>query len=159
MSKHKPTDLVWSGIVDAVTLSAASSVVATLTGGLFANLLTDQVINWLGKDRKNQHPETALEVLERAKSELAAAMHSIAQLEETAKSAQIEATDLQTQIQTLKTDKAAAQLLLQADREAVVKLIGEANSRGRVRGAVEGLFVGIIASLAATAIWLFATQT
>jgi len=149
---------VWSGIVDAVTFSAVSSVAASLAGGAFGTLLANHIANVLYAREKNTNSETVFTVLERAKSELEAAMNSIAQLEKTAKSAQARATDLKEEIATLDAQQKAAQAALKEDEEAFLSLMAKANSRGRARGWVECVLLGTLASLAASAIWLYATK-
>lgn len=154
MSKKGPNDIVWAGIVDAITFSAASSVVASLTpiaGGALANLLHERLSIWMGKAREEKRAETPLETLERAKAELTAAMTSIAQLEEAARSAQSQAADLRKDVEALTADKTAAEALLQVDRLALTRVL----SRGRVRGLLEGFVAGVLASLVASAIWYF----
>jgi hypothetical protein len=152
MDKQRSTGIQWSGVIDAVTLAAASSVttsiVASLAGGALANLLHEQLMTFGRKGGTGSEPETPLEVLNRVKEDLAAAMTSIAQLEESAKSAQIKSTELNDDIEKLKAQKSAAQAILREDQAAVAQIL----SRGRVRGWVEGLVIGVAGSLIASGI-------
>jgi hypothetical protein len=88
------------------------------------------------------------------KRDLEAAISAVQDLQYEANDRKLEADDLQALVAKLQEDKNAAESLLKIPEESFMRLVGGATSKGRIRGLMEGAFVGFITGvLSSLLVW------
>jgi hypothetical protein len=82
--------------------------------------------------------------LAQVQSDLEAAIEAVKGLRQNADESKREAEKLQAVVGQLEQDKKAAEELVKLPEEAVARLIYRANAKGRGRGLVEGICIGLV---------------
>lgn len=96
--------------------------------------------------------------LDSVKRDLEAALQAVAALKSDALDRKAEAEDLRTSVEQLKSEKYAAETLLQLPKDSVTNLLTSALAKVRVRGLIEGLLVGFLSgALSSALIWWLTT--
>jgi chromosome segregation ATPase len=92
-------------------------------------------------------------------SDLQAAVAAVGELQESATKSKKESDQLQSEIARLREDRAVAEDLMKVPEEAFARMLSRASAKGRGRGLMEGivvgLFTGVISSLV---VWYFTTN-
>lgn len=82
--------------------------------------------------------------LGQVKQDLEAAINAVSSLQAEAAERKAEANQLQEAVSRLQQDKSTAESLLRVPEESVVRLLWRASSKGRIRGLLEGAFIGFL---------------
>lgn len=82
--------------------------------------------------------------LAQVQSDLEAAIQAVKGLRQNADESKREAEQLQAVVGQLEQDRKAAEELVKLPEEAVARLIYRANAKGRGRGLVEGVCIGLV---------------
>lgn len=85
--------------------------------------------------------------LGQVKRDLEAAINAVSSLQAEATDRKTEADQLQAVISRLQEDKNTAESLLRVPEESLVRLVGRAGSKGRIRGLIEGGVIGFVSGV------------
>jgi flagellar motility protein MotE (MotC chaperone) len=94
--------------------------------------------------------------LEKVRSDLMDAVGAVESLQEEAQKSKEEVTNLNQQLAKLREDKETTESLLRVPEESFARVLDKASSKAQWKGLIIGFFLGILASLAANAIWQYA---
>ena len=95
--------------------------------------------------------------LEKVRADLLDAVNAVESLQEEAQQSKSEVSNLNEELEKLREDKETTENLLKVPEESFARVLDKASSKAQWRGLFIGFFLGILASLAATAIWEFTT--
>jgi hypothetical protein len=88
------------------------------------------------------------------KEELEGAIEAVGLLQKDAEIQKTQVNELQETISNLSQDKQTAEALLAVPHESVMRLIGEASTRARYRGWIEGSVIGLVTGfLSGLVVW------
>ncbi|MBK6659275.1 MAG: hypothetical protein IPG43_14495 [Proteobacteria bacterium] len=92
--------------------------------------------------------------LDQIRKELEAAAEAVGELRREAFDNKQEAESLRQSLKQLEQDKVTAETLLQVPEESFSRMLARANSKARIRGIVEGLFIGLsTGGMSSLAVW------
>jgi len=98
--------------------------------------------------------DARLKKLDSIKGDIEAAVEAVTEIQRDARLSKEKTESLQKEILALKADKQAAEAILQAPRDSVVKLLGTAISNDRRKGRIEGVLIGLVTgAVSSWAIW------
>lgn len=102
--------------------------------------------------------DARLKKLDSIKGDIEAAVEAVTEIQRDARLSKEKTESLQKEIIALKADKEAADAMLQAPRDSVVKFLGAAISNDRRQGRIEGVLIGLLTgALSSWAIWFLTT--
>lgn len=93
--------------------------------------------------------------LEKVKSDLLDAVDAVRSLEEEARKSKDESDRLDAQLSKLRKDKETTEELLKLPQDSFARVLAKASRGAQWIGIVIGFFLGILASLIASWIWIF----
>jgi hypothetical protein len=92
--------------------------------------------------------------LDQIRSDLTDAAEAVAELQREARDNKQEAEALRESVKQLEQDKVTAETLLQVPEESFSRMLARANSRARIRGILEGTFIGFLTgSVSSFLVW------
>lgn len=92
--------------------------------------------------------------LDQIKADLTAAVEAVAELQREAHDNKKEAESLRASVKQLEQDKVTAETLLQVPEESFSRMLARANAKARVRGILEGSFIGFMTgALSSLLVW------
>lgn len=104
--------------------------------------------------------DARLKKLVTIKDDIEAAVEAVTELQRDATSNKKELERLRQEILTLKADKEAAEAVLQAPKDSVLKFLSTAISDDRRKGRIEGILIGLLTgAVSSWAIWFLTTPS
>lgn len=102
--------------------------------------------------------DARLKKLDSIKWDIEAAVEAVTEIQRDARLSKEKTESLQKEILALKTDQEAAEAMLQAPRDSVVRFLGTAISNDRRQGRIEGVLIGLVTgALSSWVIWFLTT--
>jgi peptidoglycan hydrolase CwlO-like protein len=100
-----------------------------------------------------------LEKLSKIQEDLGEAMQAVSELQNSAMTAKKEADSLEQEVGRLREDKAAAEELIKVPEEAFARMLSRASAKGRGRGLLEGIIVGLLTGgVSSWIVWYFTSR-
>jgi peptidoglycan hydrolase CwlO-like protein len=134
----------------------------SLSVEIIASRLFDQLLRMYGLDgfAKILRPERTIDErltkLTKIQEDLGDAMKAVAELQKSATTAKKEADELESEVGRLRQDRAVAEEMVKVPEEAFGRLLARASAKGRGRGLLEGIVVGLLTGgLSSWVVWYF----
>jgi chromosome segregation ATPase len=108
--------------------------------------------------KKQPGSDDPIAKLEKIQSDLQGALAAVAELERGAKAKQQEAADLQKAVTRLQEDKKAVEDVIKIPEEAFARMHKRASAKGRGRGLLEGLAIGLVTGFASSLLVWYLTK-
>lgn len=137
----------------------------SLSVEIVASRVVDQFLRMYGLDGfiKILKPEPTIDErltkLAKIQEDLGDALKAVEELQKSATTAKKEADELESEVHRLRQDKVVAEELVRVPEEAFARLLARASAKGRGRGLLEGIVVGLFTGgLSSWAVWYFTTR-
>jgi len=115
----------------------------------------DGLLKLLGRSPKVDERIAKLAQIEQ---DLKAAIEAVHDLHKSALQSKAEAQQLQEAVAQLQQDKVVAEELVKAPEEAFGRMLQRANARGRGRGLIEGVTIGLVTGFASSILAWYVTK-
>lgn len=129
---------------------------------VLAKRMTEQVLRMYGLDGlvRILRPEPSIDErllkLAKIQEDLGDALEAVSELQKSAMVSKKEANNLEQEVHRLREDKATAEELVKIPEEAFSRMLSRASAKGRGRGLVEGILVGLSTGAASSLlVWYF----
>ncbi|MEJ8569695.1 hypothetical protein [Elongatibacter sediminis] len=97
--------------------------------------------------------------LSKIKEDLGEATRAVDELEQSALVAKREANQLEEEVNRLREDKEVAEKILKSPEDAFSRLLARAAAKGRGRGLLEGIVIGLLTGgISSWLVWYFTTK-
>jgi chromosome segregation ATPase len=136
-----------------------SLTVETLTSRILEQLLRMYGLEGFTKILKPEPTiDERLRKLAKIQEDLGEALQAVSELQESAVTSKKETEALGQEVDRLRQDKATVEELIKVPEEAFSRLMSRASAKGRGRGLLEGISVGLLTGIISSwLVWYFTT--
>lgn len=108
--------------------------------------------------RRSPSTDERIAKLAAIQADLEAAIEAVKELRKGAAASKKEADELQMSVEKLKEDKRAAEDLVKVPEEAFARMLGRASAKGRGRGLLEGVAIGLVTGFSSSLLAWWVTK-